>query len=129
MNILRAVTYLISRFLGLDDLTLDQVWCDVTKCAWLHSCKPCCVGTLLYHDSYFVTVQFKAVRDVSEQVASVQEFKPEPTAEIDVELSDGDSNDLQQTTALKNKLKRESDEPLSENEHEPGAQGKPGWKL
>ncbi|MCI4387860.1 hypothetical protein PGIGA_G00078800, partial [Pangasianodon gigas] len=69
--------------------------------------------------------KFKVVRDPSEQVASVQEFKPTPTAEIDVELSDGDSDDLQQTTALKNKLKRESDEePLSENDHsyEPGAQ-------
>lgn len=75
-------------------------------------------------------MQLKAVRDVSEQVASVQEFKPEPTAEIDVELSDGDSNDPQQTPALKNKLKRESDdEPLSEHEYEPSAQGKPGWKL
>ncbi|XP_060793776.1 BEN domain-containing protein 2-like [Neoarius graeffei] len=67
--------------------------------------------------------KLKAVRDVSEQVASVQEFKPEPTAEIDVELSDGDSNDPQQTPALKNKLKRESDdEPLSEHEYEPSAQ-------
>ncbi|XP_017342193.1 BEN domain-containing protein 2 [Ictalurus punctatus] len=69
--------------------------------------------------------KFKAVRDASEQAASVQEFNPEPTAEIDVELSDGDGEDLQQTTTLKNKLKRESgEEPLSENDcsYEPGAQ-------
>lgn len=66
------------------------------------------------------------MRDASEQAASVQEFNPEPTAEIDVELSDGDGEDLQQTTALKNKLKRESaEEPLSENDcsYESGAQG------
>ncbi|XP_017342196.1 BEN domain-containing protein 2 [Ictalurus punctatus] len=69
--------------------------------------------------------KFKAVRDASEQAASVQEFNPEPTAEIDVELSDGDGEDLQQTTTLKNKLKRESaEEPLSENDcsYESGAQ-------
>lgn len=62
-------------------------------------------------------------------MASILEFKPEPTAEIDVELSESDSDELQQTTALKNKLRRESDEePVSENDSscEPGAQGKPG---
>lgn len=69
------------------------------------------------------------MRVSSEQVTSVQEFKPEPAAEIDVELSDGDSDELQQRTALKNKLRRDSDEePLSENEYscEPVAQGKCG---
>ncbi|XP_026995543.1 BEN domain-containing protein 2 [Tachysurus fulvidraco] len=69
--------------------------------------------------------KFKAVRVSSEQVTAVQDFKPEPAAEIDVELSDGDSDELQQRTALKNKLRRDSDEePLSENDYsyEPVAQ-------
>ncbi|KAI5609263.1 hypothetical protein C0J50_6265 [Silurus asotus] len=61
----------------------------------------------------------KAVRDTSERTASVHEFKPEPTAEIDVELSGGESEDLQQTAAFK--PKREADEELlleSDYEHE-----------
>ncbi|TTI46069.1 BEN domain-containing protein 2 [Bagarius yarrelli] len=62
--------------------------------------------------------KFKAVKDASERATSVQEFKPAPTAEIDVELSDSDANDLRQTTVLKNKLKRNLDEePLSENDY------------
>lgn len=85
----------------------------------------------MYRD-YHIALQFKAARDSSEQAGSVLEFKPEPTAEIDVELSDGESDEPQHTTALKNKLRRESDEePLSEHEdsYEPGAQGMPGREF
>lgn len=76
--------------------------------------------------------QFKAGRDVSVQAVSVLEFRPEPTAEIDVELSDGESDELRQMAILKKKHKRESDEePLSENDcsYEPGDQGKTGGIL
>ncbi|KAI5096220.1 hypothetical protein C0J45_14650 [Silurus meridionalis] len=63
----------------------------------------------------------KAVRDTSERTASVHEFKPEPTAEIDVELSGGESEDLQQTAAFK--PKREADEELLlESDYEQEAQ-------
>lgn len=62
-------------------------------------------------------------------MAPVQEFKPEPTAEIDVELSDGESDDPRPTKALKNKPRRDCDEePLSVNDYscEPVDQGKTG---
>lgn len=77
---------------------------------------------------FFFTSQFKAVRNARGQEASAQEFKPEPTAEIDVELSDGETDGLQKKSAVKNKLRESDDEALSESDgsHEPGAQGKSG---
>ncbi|KAM9444825.1 BEN domain-containing protein 2 [Clarias gariepinus] len=68
--------------------------------------------------------RFKAVRNARGQEASAQEFKPEPTAEIDVELSDGETDGLQKKSAVKNKLRESDDEALSESDgsHEPGAQ-------
>lgn len=87
---------------------------------------------MLLDDCLDFILQLKPGKDASVQAASVLEFKPEPTAEIDVELSDGESNELQQTMTLKNKHKEESDEePLSEYDYsyKPGDQCKPGETL